>query len=257
MTQLTTREWEVLSTYLDNQISDHDRKILEARLKNEPKLALGLEELGSTCVVLRNSPKYRVPRNFILTPQMVGNKSADRSAFSLFPTLRLTAVLATLFLVIITSGNYYFHFVGNGPILVSDAQSNNSESFPKFGKGGGGGGGVVPAPMVMPTQDALLLKSDDSQGFQAESALVVTPEVEVESSAPEDQVQALLAPNEPEVGIAQAEVEPVANDSNPQIEPQETNRFFLSWMNVLQALLASLALGSGIAAFHIRRKQVD
>ena len=228
------------------------------RLQNEPILALGLDELRATCVVLRNSPKFRAPRNFILTPQMAGKHSTDISAFSLFPTLRLTAVLATLFLILITSGNYFFKFIGNGPIIVSDSQSYNSDTSPKFGKGGGGGGGgAVQAPVVIPTQDDLMLKSDESQGFQAESALVVTPEAVTETSVPADQVQALLAEPEPEAGISQAEEEPLANDANPQSVPQETNRFFISWMNILQALLATLAVGSGIAAFYIRRKRLD
>ncbi|MCJ7658985.1 MAG: hypothetical protein MUO67_07530 [Anaerolineales bacterium] len=72
--QIKSRDWEALSTYLDGQLSNREHTRLEARLKSDPDLQSALEDLRQTRSVIRSLPKLRVPRNFSLTPEMVGIK---------------------------------------------------------------------------------------------------------------------------------------------------------------------------------------
>ena len=69
--QLTNNDWQLLSEYLDGQISPRDKASLEKRLQTQVELREGLEELRQTRMILRSATKQRVPRNFTLTPNMV------------------------------------------------------------------------------------------------------------------------------------------------------------------------------------------
>jgi anti-sigma factor RsiW len=72
MTSPSSRDLERLSAYLDGQLSQSDRTRLENRIKSDPALAGGLEELRQARAFLRRTPQRRAPRNFILTPKMAG-----------------------------------------------------------------------------------------------------------------------------------------------------------------------------------------
>jgi hypothetical protein len=68
----SSRDLELLSAYLDGQLSQSSRARLESRIHANPSLASALEELRQTRTLLRHTPQRRVPRNFILTPRMAG-----------------------------------------------------------------------------------------------------------------------------------------------------------------------------------------
>ncbi|HEX2978760.1 MAG TPA: hypothetical protein VHO48_00720, partial [Anaerolineaceae bacterium] len=67
-TNLTPKEWQTLSAYLDNQLNERDRRQLEARLQTNSDLREGLDNLRQTRALLRALPKHRAIRNFTLTP---------------------------------------------------------------------------------------------------------------------------------------------------------------------------------------------
>ncbi|HEX5836519.1 MAG TPA: hypothetical protein VFY26_01720, partial [Anaerolineales bacterium] len=66
------RDLELLSSYLDGQLSSSEATRLEARLRTEPDLRSVLQDLRGARTVLRQLPMRKAPRNFRLTPQMVG-----------------------------------------------------------------------------------------------------------------------------------------------------------------------------------------
>ena len=67
-----SRDLELLSAYLDGQLSQSSRARLETRIHADPALASALEELRQTRTLLRHTPQRHAPRNFILTPRMAG-----------------------------------------------------------------------------------------------------------------------------------------------------------------------------------------
>ena len=72
---LSDRDLEMLSAYLDGEISGKDRERLEARLLVDEDLRNTLEELQRTRQVMRSLPSMRAPRNYFVTAEMpfIGN----------------------------------------------------------------------------------------------------------------------------------------------------------------------------------------
>ena len=115
------RDIELLSSYLDGQLSSADSTRLEARLRTDPDLRSVLQDLRGARSVLRQLPMRKAPRNFTLTPKMVGkNPPLPRS----YPAFKFAASLATILL--------FFTYALNvlGPQLAAQPAV--------FGMGGGG-----------------------------------------------------------------------------------------------------------------------
>jgi hypothetical protein len=106
--RISSRDWEDLSTYLDGELTPTERSRLESRLEVSAEMRAALEEMRRTRQVLRNQPRVRAPRNFTLTPQMVGIRTEKSPAFRLFPVMRLTAVLASLLFVFMMVGEFFW-----------------------------------------------------------------------------------------------------------------------------------------------------
>jgi hypothetical protein len=99
---LSDRDLEILSAYLDREISRNDRERLEARLLVDAELSNTLEGLQRTKQVMRSLPSMRAPRNYYLTPEMVGRKEPVSRAF---PVLRLASVLASVLFILLFLGD--------------------------------------------------------------------------------------------------------------------------------------------------------
>lgn len=70
--KLSKRDWETISAYLDGQLSERKQARLASRLEQDQQLRVALDELRNTRQVLRNSPRLRAPRSFMLTPETAG-----------------------------------------------------------------------------------------------------------------------------------------------------------------------------------------
>src|SRR6185503_19798600 len=115
---MNQRDLELLSSYLDGQLSPSDSARLESRLQADAQLAAVLNDLRATRTLLRKLPARRAPRNFTLTRKMVGqNPPLPRS----YPFFRFASALATLLFV--------FSFGLNSVSCIT---------APAFGMGGGG-----------------------------------------------------------------------------------------------------------------------
>jgi hypothetical protein len=89
------RDIELLSSYLDGQLSSGDAARLEARLRTDPEMRSVLQDLRGARSLLRQLPMRKAPRNFTLTPAMVGkNPPLPRS----YPVFKFSATLATILL---------------------------------------------------------------------------------------------------------------------------------------------------------------
>lgn len=101
--QISPRDWEFLSAYLDRQLKPQEIASLEARLSTDPVLSAALGELQRTRNALRSLPKLRAPRNFTLTPQMAGQRATVRArpALRLAPAFGFASALATFILIVV------------------------------------------------------------------------------------------------------------------------------------------------------------
>lgn len=99
---------ELLSAYLDGQLSGEEQMQLETRLTSDASLQKELEALRRTVAMVRELPRLPVPRNFILpqampTPQHQKAVARPRSV-GVFPWLTAAAAVAGVFLVLTVTG---------------------------------------------------------------------------------------------------------------------------------------------------------
>jgi hypothetical protein len=95
MKNLTLKEYEQFSAYLDGQLSANEKRRLEEQIKRNPDWRLALEELNATRTLLRRAPKYRAPRNFTITPEQA-RQYARKSWIPSFISFRLSTAVAAL-----------------------------------------------------------------------------------------------------------------------------------------------------------------
>jgi len=114
LNELSGRDLKRLSAYLDGELSARDSTRLEARLKIEPHLREALKELELTSGLLSSLPQVRAPRNFTLTPEMVG----IREKRSLYPVFRFASVVAAVAFAVLVGADTFFL---SGMKMMSDA----------------------------------------------------------------------------------------------------------------------------------------
>ena len=108
---ISPRDWQELSAYLDQQLNSRARSRLEARLRDEPQLRIALQDLQRNKMLLRSQPRLFAPRNFTLTPQM----AKIRPVSPAYPVVRLVAAMSSILLIIVLAGDL---LVG-GPLRVT------------------------------------------------------------------------------------------------------------------------------------------
>ncbi len=116
---MNQRDLELLSAYLDGQLTPSDSARLESRINSEWELASALDDLRAARTLLRKLPKRRAPRNFTLTRKIVGQNPPLPRAY---PAFRFATVVATLL--------FFFTF-GLNALAPQLAQATS------FGMGGG------------------------------------------------------------------------------------------------------------------------
>ena len=112
--QLDATDLELLSAYLDGEVTPTERAALETRLAQEPALRRELASLRQTVSWINALPPNRAPHNFTLTPAMVRPKPA-RILF--FPTTTLFSTMSAVAAVLL---------VAAGLLLVMQPTGNTS-----------------------------------------------------------------------------------------------------------------------------------
>jgi anti-sigma factor RsiW len=169
------RDIELLSSYLDGQLSSADSARLEARLRTDPDLRSVLQDLRGARSLLRQLPMRKAPRNFTLTPKMVGkNPPLPRS----YPVFKFSATLATILLFFTLGLNILSPQLAARPI----------------GIGGGGGGAadtfestlVTQAPAIAAAPAATEPPAAATEAPAAEPSIAMAPLSTATAAAPED-----------------------------------------------------------------------
>jgi len=285
---LTPKDWELISTYLDGQLTAAEKRLVMDQLALRPELAQGLEELRRTRAVLRAAPRRRAPRNFTLTPAMVG-KSRRGFSWSWAPSLGFASALATILLVLsffvqwspagltaaappmaapISARQGVNASETNPPVIT---WNNTGDTGPAFGMGGGLGSAdstiPLPQPSMVPDLQAPAASTAATQpAITGEKATTTsaTPEATAvaKALAPQASLQATVAPASapanagPILGIA-----PTEERGNMVVPTQEraledaitAQSRGSSWPWVRLALGAA-ALVSGLAALWLWRR---
>lgn len=97
---MTAEDYELLSAYIDEMLTDGERSALEARLQTEKNLRDELNALQDTVALVKGLPRLKAPRNFTLTPEMLGMTApAPRRKVIAFPMMALASAAASFLLI--------------------------------------------------------------------------------------------------------------------------------------------------------------
>jgi hypothetical protein len=275
MREMTNREWEALSAYLDNELAPKERSSLEAQLKQDHDLRIALQELRRTRIVLRSQPKMRAPRNFTLTPEMAGIRTQSRPASRAYPFFRLASALATIALVLVLVGDFFTAKPAALPVSRSSApieapmSPQEAQAGTTAPPGMGGGSGQVPQAAVPENSAADQSTSEPSMGIMAQ-APKGTPEASKQpklfmapntTGTPQPEQPAAsaaeVAPTEPQTEAkeqalpAQLTQEPAATTGVELAQPAKSVQ--VPDLRYIEIGLAIVAVFSGLIAWYLHR----
>ena len=174
MTSLTQKDLEAISAYIDQALNQRERTRLEERFKREPELLAELNSMRRTRRILRSAPPMRAPRNFTLTPDMVG--AAQSQPNRLLPVTRFAFALASIFFVFTLVGRFT---LGN----VAGVQTEQSMAYPAAE-------GAPMAPEAFEesvAEDTVIVESEVlEQEAPAEAAVAESADMPMETQAEPD-----------------------------------------------------------------------
>lgn len=93
--QLSTKDWELLSSYLDDMLNPREKSRVEMLLSTQPEYKEALEGLRRTKSILHRAAVRKVPHNFTLTAADV----QPVKAFRWLPTMQWSSAAAALIAV--------------------------------------------------------------------------------------------------------------------------------------------------------------
>ena len=97
LNQLSTRDLELLSAYIDGELSARGIARLLPRLDREPGLKQALEEMKAVVQQMGSLPDAPLPRSFTLTPETAGIRSRPHA----YPVFKLATALAAIAFVVL------------------------------------------------------------------------------------------------------------------------------------------------------------
>lgn len=117
------RREEMLSAYIDGELSPRERADLERALARDATLRAELEDLRQVVGVMKAAPRVPLPRSFTLDPAVYGR--ARQPWLQLYPALRAATVLATVVFVFLFAGDLFLNWSGGAGLpaqMVGEAQ---------------------------------------------------------------------------------------------------------------------------------------
>lgn len=277
---ISSRDMNNLSAYLDGQLSAKDRMKFETRLKNDEALQQSLREFRQTKILLRRAGNIAIPRNFTLTQEMAAQIKPIRRS-RMLPALSISSALAIFLLVFALLFEFLpeFHVLPGASKAVSDnallmdsaaTMENQDAQAPmilEWGKpnlkgfGGSGGGGEAtglgggPAAIMEAPQPETELSPPLAVGGGVDNP-PVTPQVTTESRSSAEPITG----TGPILGIRPADESEYYNNAvigilNEQINdyqnPIKNNLPLIRW---IQISLGAVALVTGIGALLVWKR---
>ena len=244
--RISTHDWETLSAFLDNQLSQEARARVESRLKTDPTFRQEFEMLAATRTFLQSQPRLRSPRNFSLKPEMVAKPQFYPPQRQAYPLLRLTSVLATI--------SFFVFFLGE--VLVRSALpgaepsrievlSRISQPVPQAFEMEAEGGfeATAPLPTVLAESPAL---ASDAQPY---------PEVVTLSQTTMPVAKAIPVTPFDLTGIQTPAEQEAVEEASLKSPTQQKSLNNWDWLRIIQLALLVLAISAGIGAYYFRRRQ--
>jgi len=292
---LREKQWQQLSSYLDGQVNERERKIIEGQLSGDPELQRAYALLKQNRALLRNLPRRRATRNFTLTAEMAGQKQKSLNRWLLFPALSFASVisLALIILSFVVNPTANTTSLAAAPAaemaaeLDTAAREVNSPpplifwggyQGPAYGYGGspfagkGGGGADEPQMLMMTPEPAVPaiggpvvgVESTPLESAQGAEIAGAEPaaEAEIQSHAEDTSEGAaltgLILGLPPEAERGQKNVQQSGQETGPSQTAEQVRSAQLRWWLIRGALLIlSLISAAGAVILWKRRQMMD
>jgi hypothetical protein len=101
---ITSRDYELISSYLDNHLGGKERALFEARLKSDSELRKELQEISKTRLIVRSLSKIHAPRNYFVNAEV----ARVRPTLRLAPVFGIVSAVASVLLALVIFGNRFF-----------------------------------------------------------------------------------------------------------------------------------------------------
>ena len=284
---MPTKDLELLSAYLDEELKPNDREKLQHRLNQDSLLLDELNHLRRTRAVIRRLPSRKAPRNFTLTAEMV----PVRKPVGNQPIFGFVSAVSILLLLVIFVSDFLVIPEYIGMFSVSRAPSASIEST-SAERAVEGEPLVFPTELPTPTnelnmkiQEAEPMGGGAESSLQAEEVPLGTPQAPMLESAPSaadeipstEAVRMFALEVTPTPGVAEilgmdqklaptaavaedvVTQEPVSIDSAPVMVEQTNTLESRLWLQLLiwmvEVFLLLVALGSGLVVVYFRVKR--
>ena len=287
-TKLSSRELQLLSAYLDGELSKKDQKRAEILLSDHPAAISSLEKLRQVKNVIKLLPIHKVPRNFTIS-----NGEVNRSLIhDLAGVLRYASAVSAVLLAVILAFDFIFPYQfapGELGLVRSDVETASNEktitsveeeapiiiwhpNAPPAGEeygieGGRGGAGDSDLQNEMLVPDVSNAPGDDqTEGVPSIAQEEISAEAEQQPQVVGEQPQAdaekygqesesLEDESIPILGIRpseiQGKIEPIDEIPEPVVEVPE-----MISLRLVEIVLAGLTISAALLAgfLHKRKK---
>ncbi len=280
-TQITDREWDALSAYLDGELNARERARLEARLQASVDLRVALDELRRTRTLLRSAPRIRAPRNFTISAKTAAAWQPLQSTRRLAPVFGMVSAFASFLFVMVFLGEFLLARPMSASFLPAASapeaeeqtaqqyEALTTEAVPEVApldQAAAEEAAATEQPAEVADMTAKAMPSPSLEGGEipapaveaplSEMAEAVTEPVPTETTLPAptmtiEGTSLALAPTE---AIRAAEGEAVLEEG-PADQPSRARSFWSGW-RIAELMLVILALGAGIAAIKMRRSGI-
>ncbi len=122
-------DFDLLSAYLDGELSSREAEALEQRLREDPVLVDVLDDLRATVALLNDLPPLKAPRNFTLDPVLYSRPMPWwQRLFSLENVLQLSGALGAVASILLIVGTLLLQSSGADELnYASEAEQLNSQ----------------------------------------------------------------------------------------------------------------------------------
>lgn len=117
--KISSGDWQLLSAYLDNQLSDKEKCQVDERLQTDTECRQTLELLRRTSSLLHSLPVRRVPRNFNLSAQSIQTRIIP----SFIGVLRYSSAVAALLLI----ATFALNIIQRPPLMTASKAAEDMQ----------------------------------------------------------------------------------------------------------------------------------
>lgn len=236
---ISSQDWQLLSEYIDGELSSTQKSRLEERLDADQRLREAYQRLRNTKQVLRSTPQLSAPRRFTLTPEMVGQAKPR----SLFPVFRLaTAVISILLVAVLV---YDF----SGIVLPSGEMAPRAPVAQRELAEGSNADKSAGQPEAESAQVESL-----AQETREETKMAEEEEMEEEAVEEEAGVMAAETPT-PTPALTETPLPPPPTDLPLTDQPVQDVRQGFSTLKVIEVILVGLIIVSAAGMYLTRKRK--